>query len=150
MTFLKNIITTTLVAGIFALHPSLNKGNTPITSLQHFVYGNSLNISTNNPVDKNLLEVKWLCETKSTPCNDLVIFKNGIQVNEIPSVKGNQKLVVFYKDEIIGEILQNKSTENQAHEYNINFSIKNNTILFKGDIIGPSPHHGTSVTIASL
>ena len=79
-----------------------------------------------------------------------MIFKNGIQTNEIPSVKGNQKLVVLYKGEIIGEIRQNKTTENQAHDYNINFSSDNDTLSFKGEIIGPSPHHGASVTIASL
>ena len=151
MTSIRNIITISIVAGVFALHPSLNKGNTPITDLHYFVYGNALNISTNNTINRNLLEVKWFCETNETPCNDLVIFKNGIQVNEIPSVRGNQKLVVLYKGQKIVEIPQNKTTENQAHEYNLNFSINNNNILFlKGEILGPSPHQGASVIMASL
>jgi hypothetical protein len=150
MTLIRNIITTSIVAVIFALHPSLNKGDTPITYLQHFVYGNALNISTNNTIDRDLLTVKWLCETNETPCNDLVIFKNGIQTNEIPSVKGNQKLVILYNGEIVGEIPQHKTTENQSHDYNINFSKDNNTLIFKGEILGPSPHSGNPTTIASL
>lgn len=150
MTSLRTIITTSIVATVFALHPSLNKGDTPITNLQYYVYGNSLNISTNSTINRNLLEVNWLCETNETPCNDLIIFKNGIQINEIPSVKGNQKLVVLYDNEIIGEIHQNKTSKNQAHDYNINFSSNNNTLFFKGEIIGPSPHHRAPVTIASL
>jgi hypothetical protein len=105
---LKSILTTLIIAGVFALHPSLNKGNNPITNLQHFVYGNSLNISTNKTINRNLLEVKWLCETNDTPCSDLDIFRNGAQTNEIPSVKGNQKLVLFYAGEKIGEIHQKK------------------------------------------
>jgi hypothetical protein len=150
MTSIRNIITASIVAGVFALHPSLNKGDNPITDLQHFVYGNALNISTNNIANRNLLEVKWLCETNETPCNDLVIFKNGIQINEIPSVKGNQKLIILFNGNLVGEIHQNKSNKNQAHDYNINFSSEDNTLIFKGEIIGPSPHQGASTTIASL
>lgn len=150
MTFLKNISTVIIVLGVFALHPSLNKGNTPITSLQHFVYGNTLNISTNNSINKNLLEVKWLCDTQSEPCTELVIFRNGIQVNKIPSAKGNQKLVVFYNKELIGEIPQTKTSKNQAHDYNLSFSKKDNQLVFKGEIIGPSPHQETEVIVASL
>ncbi|MGB0882379.1 MAG: hypothetical protein ACPGSO_05460 [Vicingaceae bacterium] len=150
MTLLKNIITTSLFIGVFTLHPSLNKGDTPITSLQHFVYGNSLNISTNNNVNKHLLEVKWLCETQTEPCNELVIFRNGIQVNKIPSVKGNQKLVVFYNKTIIGEIPQHKTAENQAHDYNLSFSKIDNQLVFKGEIIGPSSYRGKSIVMASI
>ena len=150
MTSIRNIITASIVAGIFALHPSLNKGDTPITDLQHLIYGNSLNITTNNTINRNLLTVKWLCETYKTPCNDLVIFKNGIQVNDIPSVKGNQKLVTLYKGVVIGEIFQNKTTKNQAHDYNISFSSEKGTVIFKGEIIGPSPHLRASAIMASL
>lgn len=150
MIFLKNIITIILVLGVFALHPSLNKGDTPITSLQHFVYGNSLNISTNNTVDKKLLAIKWICETQDDPCNELIIFKNGVQLNKIPSAKGNQKLVVFYNNEMIAEIPQNKTTKNQSHDYNLDFYIENNKLLFKSNIDGPSSYQGTSIAIASL
>ncbi|MDG1476863.1 MAG: hypothetical protein P8Q14_06930 [Vicingaceae bacterium] len=150
MTSLRNIITASVVAGIFALHPSLNKGDNPITDLQHYVYGNSLNISTNNTINRNLLEIKWLCETNDTPCSDLIIYSKGFQINEIPSVKGNQKLIVSYKNKIIGEIPQSKTSKNQSHDYNINFSADKNTLFFKGEIIGPSPHQGAPVTIASL
>jgi len=150
MTSLRNIITASVVAGIFSLHPSLNKGDNPITDLQHYVYGNSLNISTNNTINRNLLEIKWLCETNDTPCSDLIIYSKGIQINEIPSVKGNQKLIVSYKNKVIGEIPQSKTSKNQSHDYNINFSADKNTLFFKGEIIGPSPHQGAPVTIASL
>ena len=150
MTLTKNIIVLTLFAGVFALHPSLNKGDTPITSLQHYVYGNTLNVSTNNTINSKLLEIKWLCETSNTPCKDLIIYSNGTQVNEIPSVKGNQKLVVLYQGKMIGEIPQTKTNKNQSHEYNISFSADKNTLFFKGKIIGPSPYQGAPVTIASL
>ena len=150
MISIKNILSITLVAGIFALHPSLNKGNTPITYLQHFVYGNSLAISTNNAIDKNLLEVKWICETQNIACTDLVIFKNGKQINDIPSEKGNQKLVVYYNNTKIGEIPQNKTSKEQAHQYNIELLSKNNSLFFNGEIIGPSPYKGRPTTILSV
>ena len=150
MISIKNILSITLVAGIFALHPSLNKGNTPITYLQHIVYGNSLDISTNNHINKKLLEVKWVCETKNITCTDLVIFKNGKQINDIPSEKGNQKLVVYYNDTKVGEIPQNKITKNQAHQYNIELLSKNNSLFFNGEIIGPSPYKGRPTTILSI
>ncbi len=150
MTLFKNILSTILIAGIFALHPSLNKGETPITYLQHFVYGNSLNISTNNTIDKNLLEIKWICKTKNIECKDLIIFKGGKQINNIPSEKGNQKLIVYYAQNKVGEVSQNKATEKQAHQYKIELLSKNNSLFFKGEIIGPSPYKGPPTTILSV
>ena len=150
MISLKNILSITLVAGIFALHPSLNKGNTPITYLQHFIYGNSLNISTNASINKKLIEVKWICETKNVSCTDLIIFKNGKQINEVPSEKGNQKLVVYYNNTKIGEISQIKQSKEQSHKYNIELLSKNNSLFFNGEIVGPSPYKGRPTTILSL
>jgi len=150
MTSLKNISSIILIIGIFALHPSMNKGDNPITYLQHMVYGNSLNISTNKTIAKEFIEIKWVCETENASCKDLVIFKNGKQINDIPSEKGNQKLVVFYKDDKIGEVPQNKTTSNQAHQYQIELLSKNNSLFFSGEIIGPSPYKGKPTTIASL
>ncbi len=150
MTLFKNILSTVLIAGIFALHPSLNKGNTPITYLQHFVYGNSLSISTNNIIDKNLLEIKWVCETQNITCKDVVIFKDGKQINDIPSEKGSQKLIVFYNDKRIGEVPQTKATKKQAHQYKIELLSKNNSLFFSGEIIGPSPYKGPPTTILSV
>ena len=146
---IKNILSISLVAGIFALHPSLNKGNTPITYLQHLVYGNSLDVSTNSSINKKLLEVKWICETQNITCTDLVIFKNGKQINDIPSEKGNQKLVVYYNNVKIGEIIQNKLIGEQAHQYKIELLSKNNSLLFNGEIVGPSPYKGRPTTILS-
>lgn len=150
MTLFKNILSGILITGIFALHPSLNKGDNPITYLQHFVYGNSLNISTNSSIDKKMLEVTWMCETENIACKDLVIFKDGKQVNEIPSEKGNQKLVVYYNQNKIGEIPQNKTTKKQSHQYRIELLSKNNSFFFNGEIIGPSPYKGRPTTILSI
>ncbi len=150
MTLFKNILSTVLVTGIFALHPSLNKGDTPITYLQHFVYGNSLDISTNGTIDESLLEIKWVCETEHIACKDIVIFKDGKQVNDIPSEKGNQKLVIYYDENKIGEVPQNKTNEKQAHQYRIELLSKNNSLFFSGEIIGPSPYKGRPTTILSV
>lgn len=150
MTLIKNILSITLVVGIFALHPSLNKGNTPITYLQHLVYGNSLKISTNTNIDKKLIEIKWICETQNISCADLIIFKNGKQINNIPSEKGNQRLVVYYNNTKIGEIPQTKTSKEQAHKYKIELLSKNNSLFFNGEIIGPSPYKGRPTTILSV
>ena len=138
------------MAGIFALHPSLNKGDTPITYFQYYVYGNTLNLSTNSFIDKNLVEVKWECETKNAACKNIVIYQKGKQLNEIPSERGNQKLIVYYNHSKIGEISQNKTTEKQAHQYNIELLAKKNSLFFKGEIIGPSPYTGPSTTKLSV
>jgi hypothetical protein len=150
MTLIKNILSVSFAIGIFALHPSLNKGNTPITYLQHIVYGNSLDISTNTNINKKLLEIKWICETQNILCTDLVIFKHGKQINDIPSEKGNQKLVVFYNSTKIGEIPQNKTNSEQAHQYKIELLSKNNSLFFNGEIQGPSPYKGRPTTILSV
>jgi hypothetical protein len=150
MTLFKNILSTVLVSSIFALHPSLNKGNTPITYLQHFVYGNSLTVSTNENIDESLIQIKWVCEAKDVLCEDIVVFENGKQINDIPSEKGSQILLVYYNGKMIGEVPQNKTIKNQAHQYNIELLSKNNSLFFKGEITGPSDYHGSPVTIASL
>ena len=150
MTLFKNIIFSAIFLGIFALHPSLNKGNTPITDLQHLVYGNSLVISTNNSINKDSLEIKWACTEKGIICKDLIIFKNGEQINEIPSKKGNQKLAIYYWGNKIGTLQQNKVSEKQAHKYKIELLSKDNSLFFKGEITGPTPYYGAPITIASL
>lgn len=150
MTLFKNILSIILVTGIFALHPSLNKGENPITYLQYFVYGNSLKISTNSAIDKNLIEIKWFCETQNITCKDLVIFKDGEQINDIPSEKGNQKLIVYYNQHKIGEVSQHKLIEEQAHQYNIELLSKNNSLFFNGEIAGPSPYKGRATSILSV
>jgi len=149
MASIKNIIFTVLFAGIFALHPSLNKGENPITYLQHLVYGNSLEISTNNSINKNLLEVRWICKTKNLNCKNLIIYKDGIKFNNIPSEKGNQKIVVYYNNKKIGEIPQNKTSKKQSHQYKIELLSKNNFLLFNGEIIGPSPYKTKPATVIS-
>lgn len=150
MISIKNILYTVLISGIFALHPSLNKGENPITYFQHFVYGNSLNISTNKSIDKNLIEIKWRCETQNITCKNLMIFKDGEQINDIPSEKGSQKLIVYYNNLEIGEIPQDKVTENQSHQYKVELLSKNNSLFFCAEIIGPSSYKGRPTTILSM
>ncbi len=150
MTTLKNIISSSVFIAIFALHPSLNKGDNPITSFQHLVYGNSLKISTNKLIDKNLIRVKWVCKTPNDSCKNLLIFEHGEQVNQIPSEKGNQILLVSYNDKVIGELPQKKLTKNQSHQYKIELLGNENSLFFKGNIEGPTPYSGAPVTIATL
>mgnify|MGYP000344938898 FL=1 len=148
---MKTLVSISIFAAIFALHPSLNKGNNPITDLQHLVYGNALNISTNKAINRDLLEIRWLCEDNEAPCKDLIIFKNGSQINKIPSIKGMQQLRIFYNGKLVGKMLQHKLAKNQAHDYNIRF-VKDNkdTLLLKGEIVGPSPYQFTPTIIAAL
>lgn len=150
MSNFKNIFAILTVVSIFALHPSLNKGDSPISYLQYLVYGNSLNVSSSETIDLNQLQIRWVCETQSATCNDLVIYENGKQVNGIPFEKGNQKLVVYYQDNKIGEVIQNKSNSKQAHQYTINLDAKNNSLFFNGEITGPASYKGTPTTISSL
>ena len=150
MTYFKHIFVSLGVVSIFALHPSLNKGNSPVTYFQYLVYGNSLNVTYNDAVDLSLLQIKWECESESVICSDMMIYENGKQINKIPFEKGTQKLVVYYNNNRIGEVTQNKTTKKQAHQYKINLSAKNNSLFFNGDIIGPSPHRGPYVTSVSL
>ena len=139
MTTFKNTLTTLLVAGIFALHPSLNKGKTPITYLHYFVYGNSIKLDYNTSINKEKIFIKWACEDKNLECNELIIYDKGEKVNEIPFEKGNQKLEVYYNHILIGTLNQNKLVKAQAHNYNIKIDFNNHLISFKGEIIGPSP-----------
>ena len=150
MSNLKNIIVIIGVIGIFALHPSLNKNGSPASYLQYLVYGNTLNVNYSNTIESSDLQIKWVCETQTASCKDLVIYQNGKQINEIPFEKGNQKLIIFYKENKIGEITQNKKTSKQAHEYKVDLISRNNQLLFNGEIIGPSPYKGPARTIASL
>lgn len=139
MTAIKNILTITFIIGIFALHPSLNKGETPITYLQYLVYGNMVNLSYDSSIDKSNINIEWECEDQNYDCMELTIVKNGEQVNEIPFEKGNQKLVVYYNNKVIGTLHQNKAVKAQSHKYNIELKADHELLSFKGEIIGPSP-----------
>jgi hypothetical protein len=150
MTVFENIISSIVFLGVFALHPSLNKGDGPLTVLQHYVYGNSLDISTNKTIDKDLIVVKWICKGPNEGYKNLVIFKEGKQVNEIPSEKGRQILIVYYNNKVIGELPQNKRNKNQAHQYRIEILSRDNALCFKGTIEGPEPYDGAFITMATL
>ena len=138
------------VMAVFALHPSLNKGKTPITYFQYLVYGNSLDVVSSSSVDLELLEIRWVCEEADVMCSDMIIFKEGEQVNKIPFEKGNQSLVVYYAGYRVGEISQDKAIKQQSHQYKIELLAKDSRLFFNGEIEGPSPYQGPSITISSV
>ena len=136
----RDILSAIIVLSVFALHPSLNKGDTPVTYLHYLVYGNTVNVSYNNTIDKNKIIVKWECENQYIDCTELTIIKNGKQINKVPFEQGNQKLVVYYDGRMVGNLPQEKAIKNHAHKYTIDLKAKSNLITFKGNISGPSPN----------
>ena len=60
MSILKNILTISVVAGILVLHPSLNKGDTPISYLQYLVYGYSFTLDLSPSIDNKAIKVLWV------------------------------------------------------------------------------------------
>jgi hypothetical protein len=96
MNSFKTIISAITSIGVVILHPSLNKGDNPITDIQDYVYGNSIRISTDRLIDKKLIGLKWVYKIQKDTSKDLLIFKDGNQINEIPSEKEAQKLASFY------------------------------------------------------
>jgi hypothetical protein len=138
MLSIKNILTAVFVFGIFALHPSLNKGESPITHLHYFVYGNDFNFSYNENINKEKVLIKWACEESTANCNDLIIYQNGKKINEIPFEQGNQKLIVYYNSKIVGAVNQNKTSKTQAHQYNIALKADANMLTFIAEITGPA------------
>ena len=147
MNIIKNILTISVVTGILVLHPSLNKGDTPISYLQYLVYGNSFTLDLSPSIDNEAIKVLWINEVLN---EELVVFENGKIVNEVPSEIGNQKLLVYYFDNYIGEIQQEKIKKYQAHQYHIKLSSKNNTVFFNGEIEGPASYKSPSITIPHM
>lgn len=149
MNLLKNILAYACISGIFLLHPSFNEGDNFITKIQHAFYGNSFRVIINSEIEPEKLKVVWIDAEQ----NELLIYAFGKEINEIPSVSGKQKLVVYYQNKIVGKVEQNKPTPFQAHKYSLNVSSKNNAIFFKGEISGPSGVKSpatTTLPIASL
>ena len=95
MNFLKNILTVSVVSCILALHPSLNKGNNPITYLQYLVYGNSFHLDLSPSIHKSLVSVWWQHHSESP----ILIYEQGKKINDIPFEKGPQKLIVYYQNQ---------------------------------------------------
>jgi hypothetical protein len=147
MNLIKNILTISVVTGILVLHPSLNKGDTPISYLQYLVYGNSLTLDLSPTIDNKAIKVLWVNEEMN---EELVVFEKGKIINEVPSEIGAQKLLVYYFDSFIGEIQQEKNKKYQAHQYHIKLSSKNNTVFFNGEIEGPANYKSPSVTIPHM
>lgn len=147
----KNILTAVFVIGIFALHPSLNKGENPITYLHYFVYGNDFNLSYNNSIDKNKVLIKWACENDNVNCKELVIYQNCKKINDIPFENGNQALLVYYNNRIVGVLNQNKIIKTQAHQYKINLQANSELITLNAEIIGPAANKiSKSISISDL
>lgn len=128
------------------MHPSLNKENSPIAYLQYLAYGNSFTIDLSPSIDNEQIEVFWTNEQDE----EVVVFEKGKKVNEIPSKKGSQKIVVYYLGNYIGEMEQYKDKEYQAHQYRIKLSSKNNTVFFNGEIEGPASYKSPAVTIPHM
>lgn len=146
MGFLKNTIVFFCLGFIFALHPSLNKGHTPITYIQYLVYGNTLQLSYDNFVNKNNIKIKWECENNEANCKELLIYNRGKKVNDIPFEKGKQQLVVYYSNVKVGILYQNKRYGKQAHKYIVSLNSDLNHVLMKGIIEGPSPTNYSNST----
>lgn len=136
---IKNIFVSLLVVTIFSLHPSLNKGDSPITALHYYVFGNHFDLSFKNLANHKAIKVKWSCESNDADCQELVIYQNGKTLNEIPFEKGPQRLTVYYNNELIGTLDQNKLKKAQAHNYRIKVIEEDNRIKCMGEIEGPSP-----------
>jgi hypothetical protein len=120
------------------LHPSFNKEKNPLSVLHYYAYGNVLKLKIDADLDKNELFVKWVCEDQQAVCKELEIYVDGKITNTIPFEKGKQELEIYYKNQLIGKLQQNKSSEKQAHSYYINLIKKGGEILLTGEISGPS------------
>lgn len=139
MISLKNIFVSLLVVTIFSLHPSLNKGDSPITILHYYVYGNSFDMSFKNIANYQAIKVKWSCESNVADCKELIIYENGKKLNDIPFEKGPQRLTVYYNNQLIGTLDQNKLKKAHAHNYRIKVIEGDHQIKCVGEIEGPSP-----------
>lgn len=139
MRYFKNILLYLSILGVFALHPSLNKGETPLSYLHYLVYGNALKLKVDAGIDKNYITIKWFCTNFDSACNQLTIIDKGKKTNNIPFEIGKQELVVYYKNQIIGKIEQVKRVKKQAHSYHLELVVSEikNAIKFKAFIQGP-------------
>lgn len=129
------------------LHPSLNKGNSIITYAQYLFYGNSIEFNFNNQIENDKVLIKWVCEDDNNNCKELIIYKNGKLLHQIPEEMGNQEIEVFYEDNYVGTLHQYKNLKEQAHKYYLELS-KNNkySFTFNGKIFGPSPSNSSQTT----
>ena len=138
-----NIFVSILVVSIFSLHPSLNKGDSPIIMLHYYVYGNNFDLSLSDVEDQNAVKVRWSCENNDGDSKDLIIYENGKVINDIPFEKGAQRLTVYYNDQLIGTLDQDKLKKLHAHQYKIRVSADEDKIKCVGNIYGPAPGEST-------
>lgn len=147
MNIVKNILLYTCISSIFVLHPGLNKGNNFITELQYFIFGNSMELLINSEINTNKLSIVWQSVEENS---EVIIYRLGEEINKIPSATGEQKLVVYYNNRIIGKINHYKSTKNQAHKYLLSINSKSDAVFFKGEVIGPSAFKSPATTTLPL
>lgn len=147
MNIVKNILLYSCISAIFVLHPGLNKGNNFITELQYFVYGNSMELLLNSEINTNKLSIVWQSAEENS---EVIVYRHGEEINKIPSATGEQKLVVYYNNKIIGKIDHYKSTKNQAHKYLLSINSKSDAVFFKGEVIGPSAFKSPATTTLPL
>ncbi len=150
MNFVKHILIYSGISAIVLLHPSLNKGNNFITKLQHYVYGNSFFMNVNPDINTTNLKVLWVGIEKNKEIKKLLIYLNGKEINNIPPALGQEQLIVYYNNHIVGKINHTVTAQDQSHQYNLSISSKNGAIFFKGEINGPSPMISPATTTLPL
>lgn len=141
-------------AGVF-LHPSFNGTNRYINYLHSIVYNDKVEVNCSKELDyqkirlvfenelalienRNSEEVKRIEErSRSQKIMRLVIFESGNQVNKIPYDYGKQRIVIYYDNLKIGEMGHWKTNRYHIHDYTVNLTMVDGTVLLSGGIKGP-------------
>jgi hypothetical protein len=135
------------------LHPSFNGKHPLLTYYHHITWGDVLEVSGNENVDLDALEIVFKNELqmdqekyihdprsydreRSKPMN-VVIYKNGEQVNDIPYAYGKQVLVVIYNKVEIGRLRHWQTNSYHSHRYSIDLMQVNGMITCTTRIEGP-------------
>ena len=145
MRLFKNILVCVIVLGIFALHPSMNKGNNVFTYLHYVVYGNSFNLSIEDENIKDNLKVVWENIDPDGKLNQVTVYENSKSINKIPAEVGQQQLVVYYHNTRLGVVGHQKELKELSHKYNIDIEVEQRELTVLGEIEGPIPSRNVEV-----
>ena len=148
------VIAIMFLIGLSLLHPYFNGKNPIISYAHHIIWGNVIEIETDQNVDKENLSVIFknefaLVEERNkkkfeylnsrynyTSISDTII-KNGEQIADIPYDYGKQVLIVYYNKIEIGRIGLWKTNNWHSHRYHIKISKDQNEFKMTGEILGP-------------
>jgi hypothetical protein len=133
------------------LIPALNGKNKIISYIQYFVYGNVIDIHTDDNLDINKVTLVFKNEKQLTidripsyqdrnPYNkamNVVIFKEGKQIQNIPYDYGKQDVQILYNNIEIGRLGHWQTNKYYSHRYYIHIFYENQKISFTGKIKGP-------------